>query len=413
MTPSQQHFVQIKGMHKDFNQELPDTQYAYDIQNMRLTSLDEENLLSLINEKGNIKVDLYDCENTSLKVVIAGTCIGSCTLNNSLILFVTKPYELYPGFETMDSIYRIYKKDNKYYLHLLLEGHFNFQTKHLIECITFFETEDVQKVYWIDGINQLRYLNIKNKLFYDVNTGNPVNYLYQNELENFNVLQMINAIPALYDDDHPLTTLSVAKQPSGGYFKSGVIQYAITFSYKNGSESNIVATSPLYYITYGNTRGLSPEDTSTNSFLLNITIPQNYLQGIDFDYVNIYSIHRTSINAAAECKLVEKLKAEQYLTYVDTGNTGSLINETDLLALYQTPFTSKTFTEKTNTLILGNVSFLKDNLFNNIPIINTNWNNVDGEYFTSAKFNNGNVKSEVPELSVLSSNLIKTCGLLL
>lgn len=386
MTPSQQHFVQIKGMHKDFNQELPDTQYAYDIQNMRLTSLDEENLLSLINEKGNIKVDLYNCESPLASYTIEGKCIGSCTINNNMVLFVVE--EFTNPNSTMDYIYRIYKEGNKYYVHKLLQGNFGFDKNHPIECITFFETEDVQKVYWIDGVNQLRYLNIKNKQFYNESTGNPENYVYDVD-KNFNVLQMINAIPALYDDDHPLTTLSVAKQPLGGYFKSGVIQYAITFSYKNGSESNIVATSPLYYITYGNTRGLSPEDTSTNSFLLNITIPQNYLQGIDFDYVNIYSIHRTSINAAAECKLVEKLRAEQYLTYVDTGNTGSLINETDLLALYQTPFTSKTFTEKTNTLILGNVSFLKDNLFNNIPIINTNWNNVDGEYFTSAKFTTG------------------------
>ena len=56
MTPSQQYFGQIKGMHKDFNQELPDNQYAYDIRNMRLTSLDEENLFALINEKGNKKI---------------------------------------------------------------------------------------------------------------------------------------------------------------------------------------------------------------------------------------------------------------------------------------------------------------------------------------------------------------------
>lgn len=382
MTPSQQYFVQIKGMHKDFNQELPANQYAYDIRNMRLTSLDEENLFALINEKGTKKIIFRDAVSKELSPYtngIAGKCLGACSIDNKIVLFVHNPNENLP-----DSIYKIYKDtetEDTYCIHKLIQGNLNFQEDHPIDCITFFETETVQKVYWIDGINQLRYINIEDRnKFY--NGDNPITY----NGTDFKKNQVISSIPALYEaGGNSLVKLEVKKNTNGGYFKPGVIQYVITFSLKNGAESNIVAISPLYYITDSNTKGLSPENTSTNSFSLHISNLYASEDESGFEYVNIYSIHRTSINAVAECKLDQQLKIEgDTLDCTDTGLTGSLVNETDLLALYQTPFTAKTFTEKTNTLILGNVSFLKDNKFNEINSLDHMWRHT--AYFNSRGF---------------------------
>lgn len=385
MTPSQQHFVQIKGMHKDFNQELPDSQYAYDIRNMRLTSLDEENLLALINEKGNKSMTLTNAiegDIASYANGIPGKCLGACSIDDKIVLFV---YNSEASSEDgTDCIYKIYKdleNTDTYKVHRLIQGNLNFQENHPIDCITFFETENVQKVYWIDGINQLRYINIEDRnKFY--NGDAPITYVGSDFEKN----QVISSIPALYEaEDDSLAKLEVTKNTTGGYFKPGVIQYVITFSLKNGAESNIVAISPLYYITDGNTKGLKPEDTSTNSFSLHISDLYTSDDEFGFEYINIYSIHRTSINAAAECKLVQQLKIEDStLDYTDTGLTGSLVNETDLLALYQTPFTAQTFTEKTNTLILGNISYLKDNKFNELPFNDSSWR--DGTYFTLKGF---------------------------
>src|SRR5574344_2118189 len=388
MTPSQQHFVQIQGMHRDFNEELPDTQHAYDIRNMRVTSLDEENLLSLVNEKGTLAIDIYNAVAPSeTPMTISGKCIGCCFIANQIVLFVHDKFA-----EDKDLIYRIYQEDGITKAHLLVHGNLDFNENNPIDCITFFETEDIQKVYWIDRENQLRYINIRDKeKFFSGDT--PITLTGT----DFKVQQVVNTIPALYGDTNHLVNLEIEKLAGGGYFKSGVIQYVITFSLKNGAESNIVAISPLYYIT-GTKKGLSPENTSTNSFRIMLSNIYSSQESFGFEYINIYSIHRTSINATAECKLVQQLQIDNpTLNYIDTGVTGSQVNETDLLALYQTPFSAQTFTEKTNTLILGNVAFLKDNKFNDIV-----WNKyvVDTEvtdvYITDAGFAVDNDSTATP-----------------
>ena len=379
MTPSQQHFVQIKGMHRDFNEELPDVQYAYDIRNMRVTSLDEENLLSLINEKGTKAIDIYDAVTPSeTPMTISGKCIGSCFIANQIVLFVHDE-----SAENKDFIYRIYQEEGITKAHLLVNGNLDFNENNPIDCITFFETEDIQKVYWIDKENQLRYINIRDKEKF-FNGDIPIT-LTGND---FKLQQIVNTIPALYGDDNHLVNLEVEKLAGGGYFKSGVIQYVITFGLKNGAESNIVAISPLYYIT-DTKKGLSSEDTATASFKISLSNIYTIQDTFGFEYVNIYSIHRTSINATAECKLVQQLKIDNsILNYTDTGTTGSQVNETDLLALYQTPFSAQTFTEKTNTLILGNIAFLKDNHFDDIDLLEYVADNpyIPNQYVTNPEF---------------------------
>ena len=51
---------QIKGMRRDLSISKADPNYAYEIINMRLTTNDSENLLSLVNEKGNFEISLTE-----------------------------------------------------------------------------------------------------------------------------------------------------------------------------------------------------------------------------------------------------------------------------------------------------------------------------------------------------------------
>ncbi len=99
-----------------------------------------------------------------------------------------------------------------------------------------------------------------------------------------------------------------------------VIQYAFTYFNKYGQESNIFYTSPLYYISYNN-RGASPEDKVSNSFNIKITdIDQR------FDYIRIYSIHRTSINATPDVRRVADLALSvNKISYTDNGLSGDTI----------------------------------------------------------------------------------------
>ena len=68
----------------------------------------------------------------------------------------------------------------------LYEGNLNFDIEHPIEGIFNFETETVQKVYWVDGINQLRCINIvadlKDRNMWDDEYFNVVQVSYDESL---------------------------------------------------------------------------------------------------------------------------------------------------------------------------------------------------------------------------------------
>jgi len=112
---------------------------------------------------------------------------------------------------------------------------------------------------------------------------------------------------------------------ANGSFAPGVIQYAFTYFDKYGQESNIFYTSPLYYVSYNN-RGASPEDIVSNSFDIEIA-------NVDkrFDYVRIYSIHRTSINATSDVRRVTDLAIADRKTIYKYENFRINVNEKDLV----------------------------------------------------------------------------------
>lgn len=45
---------------------------------------------------------------------------------------------------------------------LLYEGNLNFSKEHLIDTLPIYESEEVQKVYWTDSLNQPRVINFIN-----------------------------------------------------------------------------------------------------------------------------------------------------------------------------------------------------------------------------------------------------------
>ena len=85
---------------------------------------------------------------------ILGTTIGSCTVNDQLILFTTR--------EDSDRIYKIKPPNDAGESEsiLLFSGDLNFSDANKIKTLPFYENEFVQKVYWIDGRNQPRVINI-------------------------------------------------------------------------------------------------------------------------------------------------------------------------------------------------------------------------------------------------------------
>lgn len=318
----------IKGMQKDISVSKASNEFAFDALNIRLTAREGNTLLSVTNEKGNKEVPIYDLNNS---VIIEGIVIGKEIINNYLVLFTTSKARTI----NKDRIYRLEKKLDKFDCVELYKGDLNFDFEHPIESIGIFENENIQKVYWVDGINPVRYINI-------VNTYEDNN----NDVFNFAPNLALNETVTIKCDNE-----------TKGQFPSGVVQYVFTYYNKYGAESNIFYQSPLVY-SHRSNRGGSPEETASNSFTLELKNLET-----KFDYVRVYSIIRTSIDATPTVKHVIDLSPKSgIVNYIDTNNTGEIIDPTLLLYLGGENIIPECITHKDNTLFLGNYK-LKSSTF--------------------------------------------------
>lgn len=296
------------------------SEYAYKNKNVRVMPTDESTLFSLINERGNKKSSIV-----GIGDYIEGTPIGQALINNELVVFTCGDRAILDtgtgkvaangakveGADAviekapMDRIYKLWFDNGNLTGKLLFKGDLGFDYKHPIETISFYENADIRKVYWTDGINQPRVINI----------AAASDVISKWNTDSFNFVRTLKLNEKVTIERNIV---------AGGGFAPGVVQYAFTYFNKYGQESNIFYTSPLYYVSYNN-RGASPEDKVSNSF--NITIDD---VDTDFDYLRIYSIHRTSINATPTVRRVVDLAPPTDVIFYKVNDYTTVSKATDI-----------------------------------------------------------------------------------
>lgn len=325
----------FQGMRRDYHQIKQNGKYLWEAHNIRFTARDNNTLLSMTNEKGTLDTGIY----------FDGEYIGHCIVGDYLVVFTYEEINK----EKYNHIYRAYKDNDTWKKYELYKGQLNMDPKHKIQTLGIYEGEFVQKVYWVDGINSPRVINIvKDKLF-DDNVMLPVgDYIYRDTEFDF--------VPTLKLQE----TVEVNRLKSSGTFSPGTIQYAFAYFNKYGQESNIFYTTELFYITH-NDRGGSPEDNINTAFKIHINNTDS-----NFEYIRVYSIHRTSIDATAEVKVVTDLCRTNEVDYIDNGRNGYTIDPTQLLYIGGEDIIANTLTQKDNTLFLGNISVNRPNISNDL-----------------------------------------------
>lgn len=326
--PMKQEMHVIKGMQRDLTVSRFNPEFAYENMNIRITARDNNTLMAVTNERGNIPISLYLDSDRNTELNLDGLPLGYCVIKDYIALFTKGD---------TDNIYRIHKEDDKYITKVLFSGDLGFDVSYPIQTLGSFENESIQKVYWVDGINQARVVNITSDEEYT-------------DPSQFNFARYITSTEEI----------TVTKDPSGsGTFHSGVIQYAVSYYTKNAQESTIIYSSPLLYISPIG-RGGSPEEMCNCSFNIQITNVNK-----NFDGVNIYSIHRTSLDATPSTKLVTSLPINgdtDVLSYTDSGSGGSTIDPTELLYKGGEEIVPYTIAQKDNTLFLGNLTIKRSSI---------------------------------------------------
>ena len=312
----------FSGMQRDMSISKQKPESLYTAKNLRFTARDGDTMLSITNEKGTTEL--------SINETLHGSYLGHCVVDDYVILFTHEDNNnINP-----DYIYKItYLTDTDAVVTLLYNGNLNFSTP--IETLGIYENDDIQKVYWTDGVNQPRYIF----------TGSyPENRVTSNNDTQFDFVSTLNLEESI----------TVTRKEGSGSFAPGTIQYAFTYYNKYGRQSNIFYTTLLYYISYPDRAG-SPEDKISTCFQIDVTS----LQTEDFDYLRVYSIHRTSENAIPTVKRIIDIDLstvhDNKTSFTDDGEIGDTVDPTELLYMGGELISAETITQKDNTIFFGNL----------------------------------------------------------
>ena len=336
----------IKGMNRDMSISKYPSDHSYENKNIRITQREDDTLLSVTNEKGPSEVVLSQ--------TIEGTIIGHCVIREYIVLFVKKVSGQTPSYSIFtNTIYRItpetglavklVESSDNYYP----GGENSFEKNSLlfgnnIQAFGVYESDTVIKVYWTDNKNQNRFINIVNPKYNWTGAGDR----YTANDTNFIPLQ-----------DFGETVTVERTDTSNGIFAPGTIQYMMTYYNMYGQETAFFYYSDLYYTSQSG-RGGKEDESVSNAFKIQISNMDT-----SFEYVRIYAILRTSINATPQCRIVADLRTQDSaVTFVDTGTVGESFDPAALLFMCGDAMSSKTTAVKDQTLFNGNLRLLVPNI---------------------------------------------------
>lgn len=285
------------GMVKDISKSLYPQNFYFEGRNIRINTTTDQSTSAVTNEKGNsliltipvpvidydLKIISYDSKTLNFNtdeidyLTQSGdqVIIGHANSRKYIILYTTDNN----GFDC------IWKVDYETYdITLLYLRNLKFSINNPIQTINNFENENIDKIYWVDGINQMRFINIKHSI------------------ENQDLEELIDVSQNVID----MVGKTTLEQPiitditSGGIHTSGMIQYAYNLYRINSSQTKISPLSKLVPLDKGTFGGGALNEIVGS-------VPIILIDNIDTSYTNIkvYAIKYTSYNETPSISLID------------------------------------------------------------------------------------------------------------
>lgn len=333
-----------KGMVQDISISKNSQEFAFENHNIKIVSNDDHTSMSITNLQGPKTINT---------ISLTGIVIGKCVLDKYVVIFTHKVSEGggdygYSPEEDDKNVDRIYRLDlqvsggkESFVLHKLYEGNLNFDTEHLIDTTYYIENANVIKVYWTDGLNSPRFINIITKGERQIDESKKYFTPYTDS-KDFEFYPVIDSIPVIrLEKTFEYTSL----------LPNGVVQYFVSYYNANGAETLIASSSNPITTDYSD-RGASADDTQGGCSVI-IT-----LSNLDktFDYVRVYSAIRTSEYGELNVRIVKDVKiGDDTIQIIDNGIDQEALDATQLFYIGGQVLIAKTLTQKDGTLFLGNL----------------------------------------------------------
>lgn len=360
--------LQHDGMLQDSAKSKHNSKYYFEGRNIRITSTNDSVTGAVTNDKGNqllltIPTPLIDFEN---KIIFYNTetlsyttneinelysdindfgeqvIVGNGKTKNGFILLTTNN-------EGFDCVW--FLDESTLNLKLLYLRNLDFSTDNPIQILNNYENSKIDKIYWVDGKNQMKFLNIHHSTI----SGDIENLidLYSTSL---NLTSEVNLSNPIIDDIL-----------YGGTHTSGIIQYAYSYYKINGSQSALSPLSELISL------GKSNEEGGTVNEIVG-SIPKITINNLDSRFTNIrlYSLKYTSYNELPSVNLIadRDVTGLTSFNYYDDGRIIQDITLEEFIFLTGKIIIPKHIESKDNRLFMFNY---KDRVYN----LTLDKNNID------------------------------------
>lgn len=234
---------------------------------------------------------------------------------------------------------------------LLYNGALGLSTYYPItEIVTRYENDNIQKIYWADNYNVLRFANVAKYLTVSGNAYSISNPYLDSDI--FNLVSKITFSTPLFS------------KMTNGNISVGMVQYAYKLFRKNGVETIFSPVSQFIHLTTKQEginslfyQGSDRNDEDGNPLSSGKGIRMS-ISGLDtlYDKVEIVAIHYSAINEAPTINVVDIFDIPTGVLYfVDDGVYGKGSYTPSQFALLSSPIVPKTLATKNNILFAGNI----------------------------------------------------------
>jgi hypothetical protein len=272
--------------------------------------------LSIKPIKGEVKIlDFPETTMNNRKV------LGTCIFMNTIYVFTWHTeFNVYVP-ETWNEIYKI---DSSNVITRIARGQWDIESTYKLDIKANYENENIIKLYFIDGVNPLRYVNV-----------------LESSVEMHSIV-----------DEVTLDIPSVALEVTGGGLTAGCVQYVYNLYNLYGSQSVLSPASELLSLA-GFYRGF--ESGELTSYKVKIDIA-NINLATAYDAIKVYSIHYQELNQSPKVTLIYDQEVNnQTLSLYDDGNRSiATLAVSDLLAISPLPLIPNTLEIKRDRLFIAN-----------------------------------------------------------
>lgn len=347
-----------EGMNQDVSKTKHPFSAYYDAKNIRIINTDSQSTYSISNEKGNsliLEIPSLNIDSSNNQIIYGNKSlaftntvgneilnstlptssssqkiIGHTITRNSIILITTDSL----GFDCIWEVNELY--EGQFDLELLYCRNLNLNITNPIQILYNYENDIIQKIYWVDGINQLRFLNIK----HSIANGDKEDLINLNS----NLLNIVS--------NYSLSQPIFNGISGGGIHTSGMIQYSYNLYKLNGSQTTISPFSDLIALDNGETLGGGEINEIVGS------TPNMTISNLDANYthIKVYAIKYTSYNELPSINLIINEEIDNFTNYnfSDTGSNISSLSLSEFIFLGSNPIVPKHIESKDNRLFVSN-----------------------------------------------------------